>query len=793
MNRSKIRITYNPYEKKISYKRNELDKWVDLGNKSELVLNEKKYVYTTIQNSADDIIRELVNEYNKGNVGLDIIFEGAKEDFDDFNNALDFFKNCDAESDISLEKGDMYYKSPKDVLPVIENSYNSLDAIFKKYERDAESNNVGKIINEYHDAVNSIIPICVVGTYSVGKSAFINALIGAEILPSACEATTARCYKITPSRENGKITFLNSDEKIIIELDNDKYKINGNIDNDLRDLLYSPPNKSTDNKIETNMFHLLTILNNYANEKNSISDLIEVEAPFYNSQLIDKGFDFVIFDTPGSDAYSHKDHLNVLKNALSKQSNGLPIILTTPDSMDKNGMKILTELMDEIKGKLDLSNSLIVINRADQISIESLDKIKSDSNSFITSWQYNRQFYLSAIMGIASKKSNTEDWLDGDYDDVFESHKPQFTRKTSKNYKQLYKYNAVDKNKLDQYAKSIDTVDSNTNESELLLINSGLDFIEKEILEFAQKYASYNKCSQAQIYLNKAIEYIDSKITIEKEEQEKTKEDIKSRLDDTKTKLLDSLKESIEKYSAAFVGTYSNEISQNEKDVKSKIFKENEIKKLVDDKWKEVKTNCKKLKVKGKKVSIFLVNANREFERISVEARNAIQDFSCSYWKSCEKEIKDRCCEIINNNSDISDKDRVFLQQYFMNLNVDFKLNINTIESQSEIQKHFLTFPRNNIRKGHTKKMYVKNYDDYITNVTQSIKEAHLAEFNRWKDDLENGVISNISKLNPELKAYTKLLDEINNKINLMTDQKNTIVHEKKAIHEMFMLTKRSD
>ena len=67
------------------------------------------------------------------------------------------------------------------------------------------------------------------------------------------------------------------------------------------------------------MFHLLTILNNYANEKNLISDLIEVEVPFYNSQLTDKGFDFVIFDTPGSDAYSHKDHLNVLKNALSKE------------------------------------------------------------------------------------------------------------------------------------------------------------------------------------------------------------------------------------------------------------------------------------------------------------------------------------------------------------------------------------------------------------------------------------------------------------------------------------------
>ena len=112
---------------------------------------------------------------------------------------------------------------------------------------------------------------------------------------------------------------------------------------------------------------------------------------------------------------------------------------------------------------------------------------------------------------------------------------------------------------------------------------------------------------------------------------------------------------------------------------------------------------------------------------------------------------------------------------------------------QARYRSIFLIVALNNIRKARTKKIYIKNYEDYITNITQSIKEAHLAEFNRWKDDLETGVISNISKLSPELKAYAKLLDEINNKINLMTDQKNTIVHERKTIHEMFMLTKRSD
>ena len=41
-----------------------------------------------------------------------------------------------------------------------------------------------------------VIPICVFGNYSAGKSTFINALIGREVLPSGGDPVTAKIYKI---------------------------------------------------------------------------------------------------------------------------------------------------------------------------------------------------------------------------------------------------------------------------------------------------------------------------------------------------------------------------------------------------------------------------------------------------------------------------------------------------------------------------------------------------------------------------------------------------------------------
>ena len=55
---------------------------------------------------------------------------------------------------------------------------------------------IGDTIEEYKEVTRNEVPICIMGNYSVGKSAFINALLGDEILPSKVNASTAKNTKI---------------------------------------------------------------------------------------------------------------------------------------------------------------------------------------------------------------------------------------------------------------------------------------------------------------------------------------------------------------------------------------------------------------------------------------------------------------------------------------------------------------------------------------------------------------------------------------------------------------------
>ena len=67
-------------------------------------------------------------------------------------------------------------------MPEIQKVFINLAQVFKEYSTEE----INQIIAKFLDATKTEIPICVVGMYSTGKSAFINSLIGEEVLPRAC-------------------------------------------------------------------------------------------------------------------------------------------------------------------------------------------------------------------------------------------------------------------------------------------------------------------------------------------------------------------------------------------------------------------------------------------------------------------------------------------------------------------------------------------------------------------------------------------------------------------------------
>ena len=255
MERNKVKIICNPFEKKIEYRRwgipegEEEYEWMELGNKSKLLI-DKKYTHATVQHNAFEIINAICEEYNRGNVGLDIIFEGTNVDDEDLNQVIDkYYKD----SDVHVSPGDLYLENAESIMPKIQTVFMEMVQLFGEYK----SLEIESLLTKYLDATQAIIPICVMGMYSTGKSAFINALIGEEILPSAVNPTTARNYRIVESEKNGMISFINAGEKIRIIFEDEKFKFVGNIDRELKDLICKEIEALEHRNLSNNIYYAL--------------------------------------------------------------------------------------------------------------------------------------------------------------------------------------------------------------------------------------------------------------------------------------------------------------------------------------------------------------------------------------------------------------------------------------------------------------------------------------------------------------------------------------------------------
>lgn len=787
MERNKVKIICNPFEKKIEYRRwgipegEEDYEWMELGSKSKLLI-EKKFTHATIQHNAFEIIDEICEEYNRGNVGLDIVFEGTSLDYNDF---CDIINQYYKDSDVHVVSGDLYIETPDVIMPKIQNIFMEMVQLFGEYN----STEMEALLKKYLDATQTIIPICVMGMYSTGKSAFINALIGEEILPSAANPTTARNYRIVESEKTGTIRFTNSGDKIRIIFENEKFKFVGNIDRELKDSICETIKSEGSRSLSNNIYYALTVINDYANQNGIISDLIEVEVPFNKSVFKNEEYKFVIFDTPGSDSGSHKEHLDVLMKALEGQTNGLPILLTSPKDLDRKDAKKLLEVVNGIDGSLDLTNAMIVVNQADSAGEKTLEKIKSDANTIMTQWKSNRLYFLSSIMGLGSKKKDyddMEDWLDSDYADVFFSKLDSFgdpnCRERRKQYKQLFKYNDIAINRKEAYAE---LVKDKCNERELLYINSGLDCIEREIVEFAKKYALFNKCAQAQDYLEEAIMLTGRSLEEKRKESTEIRTKLKIQHDAKKNELLELISTKIAELSEKYVSEYPNymlEYVQNE--IKAGDV---QVEQIVSNDWELVKSNDRK-----QRVNDFRRKSKVHFEEEQKKHIDIIFKKSNEYWKGKQKSIQDFCIKIVKENESLSNEEKKYLESFIE----DFDFKLGTLSdvncSVEDISRYFVHIfglkagRLNIINQGQTKKLYKSVFDQNMRWVNNRINVSHRNKFKSYSEKLETGLENRIASLNPELRELTEMLKCKQKEIDDLQKQQEIISENQLKIQGMF-------
>lgn len=770
MSERRFLIKANPYTQRIEYKfTGEYGEWADVAEDSKL--NSEAFTNTTIQREAGKIVGEINSTYNMGNKGLKIEFYGTDEDYQYLCKIIgEKFE----EDGITCNRGERQLLSAKDVLPEIESVYDSVESIF---EQNANSH-AQEELSKFSDARKAIVPICVMGLYSAGKSAFINSLIGDEILPSGSDPTTARNYCITSSK-SAKIQFnYQIAEKTVpveITFDGVQYKINqiGEIDivKKIDDALKAD---SAQHSQSYHMYRTLQIINE-CGEDTGVSDPIEVQVPFVRSKLPLDDFNFSIYDTPGSDS-NHKEHLEKLKEILGKQTNGLPIFVTDPDSTDKESNNSIINMIEDVGEGLDRTNTLIVINKSDAKDRDALEKIKNNKeNNRITEWKDSKIFFVSAIMGLGSKKNNPEkkaDWIDLGYAKAYHDHRENFAEKDSDYYIRLYDYNIGDECKID---------DNNLSDGERVYHNSGIASVEYEIARFAEKHSLYNKCFQANKYLKIAIQLLDGEIKDTQQEKEKKERELTEKLDAEKQKLVKKLQDESDELAKKIETEYTDKIER----VLSRAYDKNIISLEIKHLWGDTKTNEKN---KSEQIKEIEKRVNWNFEITRDKILRESWEESNEFWKEKTRFFKDECIKIVTGSTALTPQQKEAVCMYILNavyvtppaVKLDLRLN-KVIRN-----KRIMLFKVGEI---FDEKKCIKEFDNKMSlikaYVAQQSKDKNHENFNKWRNDLQTGIRKQLAALNPELSLLNEQLEECKNKVEILKIHHMTLEEKSETLDKL--------
>ena len=538
-----IKIISNPYKKEVQYQRwipsESVWENIDVQTTPNSKLIAKSLVKGFFPFKVKQIVELIAEEYGVEGEVITIEFEGSDDEYQELVRVCELNKTG---FEIISKRSELGLSNARDILPEVKKLFKEMSPLIHQSVTDTEK--IERDLTRFSDASSDVVPICVLGNYSAGKSTFISALIGSEILPSGTEPITAKVYKIArsqyPDRATIQCKYYDYDMSVVFT-DRDSRVTEGMAGNPLAKELTEALSEMDGESISARMNRALTTINDYEGsvEESHISDLIEVEIPFVKGVLAKSQHPFVIFDTPGSNSASNARHLKVLKEAMSNMTNGLPVFLCTAETLDSTDNENLYHIIDELK-ELDNRFTMIVVNKADNAGVQrrgnsELEQKRILSQAVPRNLYAGGLFYVSSILGLGSKTDGY--FLDEVYEDIYDAQEPRYANPSNKFYRSLYQYDIMPEQIKER------AVELASAQEELVYANSGLFTIESEIETFAGKYAAYNKCFQSQLFLGNVIQTTEEIIESDKKNSEEIRQNIKDKLEKDKKELLEILED----------------------------------------------------------------------------------------------------------------------------------------------------------------------------------------------------------------------------------------------------------
>lgn len=212
-----------------------------------------------------------------------------------------------------------------------------------------------------------IIPVCVMATMSSGKSTFLNAVLGEEILPEKNEACTARALAVMnkPGTANAKAYIRKNDGKnyaVDISYANTVSKINS--DENVLDVLIVKD------------IHTLT------NARRTI----------------------VLFDTPGVNNSGDLRHAERTKEVLERLEKGIIVYLLNATQLATNDDELLLQMVAGHVKKYKDVKVIFVLNKIDMLDEEkeSIRNTMEDASQYIKEHEIN-EFSIFPLSALSAK------------------------------------------------------------------------------------------------------------------------------------------------------------------------------------------------------------------------------------------------------------------------------------------------------------------------------------------------------------------------------------------------------
>ena len=547
-----------------------------------------------LQNHGNKFFDDIWEQFLRDNVNL--VFKGTKVDYEDFIKKV---------REYNKSVGEDRFKVTQFIeLPSVTDIYTAIaefcDETLDTFDKELQFSDIKKSFiarksdfeSKKDRLNNSDVNLCLVGTYSSGKSTFINALIGKRILPESINSETAKMFRIRNSKEPS-VSFVikkgDTEKQVIANIvwDATKKKFSFHADGECeitKEKVESEINSAIMFRLQQHeqLYQILKKLNDIPNAGNDqcdeyIDGIIEVDFPI----PLDENINFTFYDTPGTDSNSN-EHLLVLQKALAQQTNSILIVLYEPTKMEGTGNSILYNLInssnnDKEATTIDLTRSLHVINQADtksladlqllkkkkvEVTLKETDKIYNEEPQQID-LSKERLFFVSSKAAYISKaignNVDTEDerrWLANHKNEINnEPVEDPFRGTEIKNDVDTGMYFKLDKlSRSDNETKALikDCNDElkkcdNPEDSSLypilqrIYVNSGMYAIEKEIIQYGRKYALAVKAKGLYDGIKSVVDFIREDYEAIENQARLSKEEIENNINIMKTNMVQDI------------------------------------------------------------------------------------------------------------------------------------------------------------------------------------------------------------------------------------------------------------